>query len=79
MIDMMRIGTSVANVVHSILLYGTPVSTGRISKKDLVKLEKVQRRITLRVASAYRIVSIDAVQVILGFLPSLNISLGNRT
>uniref|UniRef100_A0A2S2NGF1 Reverse transcriptase domain-containing protein n=1 Tax=Schizaphis graminum TaxID=13262 RepID=A0A2S2NGF1_SCHGA len=55
-----------SNVVHSMLLYGAPVWATKMSKKRLSELAKVQRHIALRVASAYRITSTDAVLVITG-------------
>jgi len=58
-----------SNVVHSMLLYGAPVWTAAMSKKGLSKLSKVQRRIALRVASAYHTTSTDAVLVIAGIPP----------
>ncbi|KAL4153610.1 hypothetical protein QTP88_001443 [Uroleucon formosanum] len=58
-----------SNVVHSMLLYGAPVWANRMSKKGLSELAKVQRCIALRVATAYRTTSIDAVLVIAGIPP----------
>lgn len=53
-----------ANVVHSIILYGTPIWASKISQKDKAELAKVQRRVALRVASAYHTVSYDNIWVI---------------
>jgi hypothetical protein len=58
-----------SNVVHSMLLYGAPVWANKMSKKGMSELAKVQRRIALRVASAYRTSSTDAVLVITGIPP----------
>jgi len=58
-----------SNVVHSMLLYGALVWANKMSKKGLSELAKVQRRIALRVASAYRTTSTDAVLVITGIPP----------
>ncbi|KAL4100827.1 hypothetical protein QTP88_020856 [Uroleucon formosanum] len=58
-----------SNVVHSMLLYGAPVWANKMSKKGLSELAKVQRRIALMVASAYRTSSTDAVLVITGIPP----------
>lgn len=62
--------TLLANVVHSIQLYGAPIWVDKMSKAaGMAELNKVQRRIALRVASAYRTTSTDAVLVITGFPP----------
>lgn len=53
-----------ANVMHSIILYGAPIWASKISQKGKAELAKVQKRIALRVASAYCTVSYDAIQVI---------------
>lgn len=58
-----------SNVVHSILLYGAPIWAEDMSKTGWTALLKIQRRICLRVASAYCTVSGDAVGVITGIAP----------
>lgn len=58
-----------SNVVHSLLLYGAPVWHGKMSKKGTTELVKVQRRIALRVACAYRTVSTDALLVVTSIPP----------
>lgn len=59
-----------AAVVYSKLFYGVPVwwETTKI-KKYRLRLEKVQRKIMLRLCRAYRTVSTPALQVISGSLP----------
>jgi hypothetical protein len=57
------------NVAHSILLYGAPVWTDDMRTTRWTALLKVQRRILLRVASAYCTVSNDAIGVIAGIAP----------
>lgn len=46
-----------ANVVHSIILYGAPIWAPKMSQKGKRVLAKVQRCVALRVASAYCTVS----------------------
>lgn len=58
-----------SNVVHSMLLYGAPVWVDKMAQKGWQELQKVQRRIALRVASAYYTTSKDAVLVIAGTPP----------
>jgi len=58
-----------SGVVHSILLYGAPVWSGRMSQFGLKELGKCQRRIALRVASAYCSVSEDAALIIADIPP----------
>jgi len=58
-----------SNVVHSVLIYGAPVWAREMSKAGWKELAKVQRCITLRVASAYCTTSTDAVPVITGIPP----------
>jgi len=58
-----------SNVVHSILMYGAPVWSQDMSKMGWTSLLKTQRRICLRVTSAYCTVSGDAVRVISGIAP----------
>jgi len=57
------------NVVHSILLYGAPIWAQDMFKTGWSTLLKIQRRICLRIASAYCIVSSDAVGVITCIAP----------
>lgn len=58
-----------SNVVHSILLYGSPVWAEDMSAGGWKEMRKVQRRICLRVASAYCTTSYDAIGVITGIKP----------
>ncbi|KAL4148054.1 hypothetical protein QTP88_002358 [Uroleucon formosanum] len=58
-----------SGVIHSILLYSTPVWAGRMSQFGIKEMGKCQRRIALRVASAYRSVSADAFLVIADIPP----------
>ncbi|KAL4104344.1 hypothetical protein QTP88_019645 [Uroleucon formosanum] len=58
-----------SNVAHSILLYGSPVWVEDMSAKGWTALGKIQRRICLRVASAYCTTSSDAINVITGIKP----------
>uniref|UniRef100_A0A2S2P557 Retrovirus-related Pol polyprotein from type-1 retrotransposable element R1 n=1 Tax=Schizaphis graminum TaxID=13262 RepID=A0A2S2P557_SCHGA len=58
-----------SNVVHSIMLYGCPLWADDMSTSGWATLCKVQRRICLRVVSAYCTVSGDAVRVIAGIPP----------
>lgn len=59
-----------AGVVHSIVLYAAPV-WHRVMAVQRYRgmLERVQRQALLRVASAYRTVSVRALQVITGSVP----------
>ncbi|KAI5747429.1 hypothetical protein M8J77_014440 [Diaphorina citri] len=59
-----------ATVVYSALLYGVPI-WGKIIKwkKYVNMMEKVQRKVMLRLARAYRTVATGALQVISGSLP----------
>jgi len=61
-----------SNVAHSVMLYGAPVWADEMGATGWAELLKVQRRICLRVASAYCTVSRDAVAVITG-IPPLNL------
>jgi len=61
-----------SNVAHSVMLYGAPVWAGEMSAEGWKELLKVQRRICLRVASAYCTTSRDAICVISG-IPPLNL------
>jgi len=64
-----------ANVVHSIILYGSPIWAPKMSQKGKNELAKVQRRIALRVASAYCTVSYNAIQVIADMPPIVLIAI----
>lgn len=57
-------------VVHSIVLYAAPVWHVALQKKCYLNmLERVQRKMLLRVASSFRTVSAPALQVLTGVLP----------
>ncbi|KAL4153093.1 hypothetical protein QTP88_000926 [Uroleucon formosanum] len=58
-----------ANVVHSLLLFGAPIWVNRMSSQGKSEMAKVQRKTALRVASAYRTVSLDAALVITDMPP----------
>lgn len=59
-----------ASVVYSSLLYGAPVWGDIVRwKKYINMLERVQRKVMLRLARAYRTTSTPALQVITGSLP----------
>lgn len=56
--------------VNSILLYAAPVwCTALKKKKHVVAMERVQRKMLIRMSCAYRTVSNRALQVIAGILP----------
>lgn len=58
------------SVVHSILLYAAPIWYETLSiKKNLMMLQKTQRKIALRVISAYKTVSTEATLVIASIIP----------
>lgn len=58
------------SVIQSVLLYGAPIWYKSLKKKKNVrKLTRTQRTFTIRVASAYRTVSAEALQVITGIPP----------
>jgi len=60
-----------ASIVQSVIMYGAPVwalDIGR-NRKLRERLAAVQRRIALRVISAYRTVSGDAAAILAGLLP----------
>lgn len=69
--------TLFVNVVHSMLLYGAPIWADKMSKAGMAKLNKVQKRIALKVASAYHTTSTDAVLVIVGIL-SIDLQASDR-
>jgi len=52
-----------SNVVHSIMLYGSPFWAQDMNPSGWTELAKVQRRMHLRVASSYRTVFEDAVGI----------------
>lgn len=57
-------------LVHSILLYGAPVWCGVLDKKIYRSmLERQQRKVLIRVASAFRTASAEALQVVVGAVP----------
>lgn len=59
-----------SSVIHNSLLYGAPIWKDALeTRKNITILERVQRNILLRVASAYRTVSGTALQVVTGTLP----------
>jgi hypothetical protein len=59
-----------AAVVHSKLLYGAPAWAGALKyKRNTDILVSAQRRALLRIASAYKTTSAEAIQVITGVLP----------
>lgn len=59
-----------ASVIHSQLLYGAPVWHSVTGNKKLVlKLTRIQRLVAIRVCSAYRTTSAEAVGVISGIPP----------
>lgn len=61
-----------SNAVHSLLLLGAPIWSSRMIMQGWSILNKVQRRVTQRVASAYRTVSYEAVGIVAG-IPSLDL------
>ncbi|GJQ74502.1 hypothetical protein Trydic_g21370 [Trypoxylus dichotomus] len=59
-----------AGVVHSIVVYGLPIWIDALEvKRNHYRLERTQRTVLLRVASAYKTVLAVAVQVVTGTLP----------
>ncbi|XP_062556956.1 uncharacterized protein LOC134221790 [Armigeres subalbatus] len=59
-----------ASVSTSVLRYGAPVwAAGGITKRNLTRLNSTYRLMAMRVASAYRTISMDAVCVIVGITP----------
>lgn len=67
-----------SGVVHSILLYAAPVwREGLQINTNREKLRSAQRRVLLRVASAYRTVSAEALQVITG-VPPIDLMIAER-
>lgn len=57
------------SVIQSVLLYGAPIWCKSLKKKNVRKLTRTQRTFMIRVASAYRTVSAEALQVITGIPP----------
>ena len=58
------------NAVNSILLYASPVWSSALKRKqNVIALERIQRKMLLRITCAYRTVSNRALQVIAGALP----------
>ncbi|XP_062537681.1 uncharacterized protein LOC134206007 [Armigeres subalbatus] len=59
-----------SSVSTSVLRYGAPVfAAGAITKRNLTRLNSTYRLMAMRVASAYRTISMDAVCVIVGMTP----------
>lgn len=58
-----------AAIPHSILLYSAPILARVMSVTSRKAMEKCQRRIALRVATAYRTISTDALLVLAGIPP----------
>ena len=60
----------ISSAVTSILLYGAPI-WGRALKyaKYVEMVSRVQRKMAIRICSAYRTVSLEAVQVLAGVVP----------
>ncbi|KAJ8911424.1 hypothetical protein NQ315_005957 [Exocentrus adspersus] len=60
-------------VVDSIVLYAAPIWAGAMKiERHRKRVERVQRKVALRIAKAYRTVSTEAAQVVAG------IPIGNR-
>lgn len=59
----------IGGVVQSILLYGAPNWSDRISKKGISEISRVQRKTALRIATAYSTVSTDAALVLADLPP----------
>jgi len=60
-----------ASIVQSVIMYGAPVWALDIGRNRRLRerLAAVQRRVALRVISAYRTVSRDAAAILAGLLP----------
>lgn len=68
-----------ASVIHSILLYAAPAWVDAMAKKtSRARLLSAQRQIALRVAAAYRTVSLSAVMVVAG-IPPVDLLVYERT
>ncbi|KAJ8912476.1 hypothetical protein NQ315_014576 [Exocentrus adspersus] len=67
-----------SSVIHSQILYAAPVWEGIVNNKGLTqKLTSVQRTMNLRICSAYRTTSADAVGVIAGVI-SIDLQIRER-
>lgn len=67
-----------SSVAHSQILYGAPVwHTVNQNKKLLQKLTSLQRKLTLRICSAYRTVSTEGACVIAG-VPPIELQINER-
>ena len=58
-----------ANVIKSIVMYGAPVWTRHIKKKEIAILAKLQRFTTIRITRAYRTIPGELVLVLAGIIP----------
>lgn len=58
-----------ATVSQSIVLYGAPVCAKHMGRKGWSMLDKINKKIGLRVIAAYRTASKSAVEVISGMTP----------
>lgn len=58
-----------AKVVHSVIMYGAPVWAKTVArdKKTSGDVHRVQRRLALRIISAYRTVSHEAAEILESF------------
>lgn len=61
-----------AEVIHSIIMYGAPIWIDAVERDRRIRAElrKVQRRIALRVISAYRTVSYEAATILARIIPA---------
>ena len=60
----------ICSAVTSILMYGAPIWRRVLRHKKYVDMvARVQRRLALRICSAYRTVSLEAIQVVAGVIP----------
>ncbi|KAJ8967279.1 hypothetical protein NQ317_001949 [Molorchus minor] len=67
-------------VVESVILYAAPVWYMALDiHRNLERLQSVQRRALLKVASGYRTISTAAIQVITGIPPNRNTSGGETS
>lgn len=59
-----------ASVAISVLRYGGPAwASVQITKRNQARLNRTHRLISMRVASAYRTISLEAVRIIAGLIP----------
>ncbi|RLU18098.1 hypothetical protein DMN91_010341 [Ooceraea biroi] len=60
-----------ANTIYAILLYGAPIWADELeaNKRMKVTMRKLQRKLALRIISAYRTVSYDAAEILAGLPP----------